>query len=290
MGAADGIARSSTAGEPAGPAGEPVGAPLTGQQSRALAARGVSVALSAGAGCGKTLVLTERFLAGLEPDGREDHGPRLEGLTAITFTERAAREMRDRIRTACTRRLLEAPEKEADYWLRTIRELDAARISTIHSFCGSLLRAHAVEARLDPQFRVLDQAAADTLVYELIDREIRDRLARRDDEILDLAADFGLTRLVEMARDLLANRQEIDWDLWRGETADGLVARWEEFWRTDTLPRVLARIGGSPAAADLLDILRCEMPSHPVMRARCEQLVERLAQLLPSPIGRGAGG
>ena len=119
----------------------------TEQQRRAVAARGVSVALSAGAGCGKTFVLTERFLAQLQPQARAAApGPNLGQLVAITFTERAAREMRERIRAACSERLMQAPEQEVGYWLELTRELDSARISTIHSFCGTLLRAHAVEA------------------------------------------------------------------------------------------------------------------------------------------------
>src|SRR5271166_4657732 len=122
---------------------------FTDQQERAITARDVSVALAAGAGCGKTFVLTERFLSCLDPD--RPGGPlRLDQLTAITFTERAAREMRQRIRSACTKRLLDSAEEHVAYWLRTVRELDSARIATIHSFCGSLLRSHAVEARLDP--------------------------------------------------------------------------------------------------------------------------------------------
>ena len=114
---------------------------------------------------------------------------------AITFTERAAREMRDRIRKACRRRLQECPENQADYWLELIRDLDSARISTIHSFCASLLRAHAVEAGIDPRFRVLDGAQAGTLLFELTDDVLRDRLAERDEAALALVTRFGLDRL-----------------------------------------------------------------------------------------------
>ena len=253
---------------------------LTDEQERAITARGVSVALSAGAGCGKTFVLTERFLACLDPRRSGPDGPlRLDQLTAITFTERAAREMRERIRGACTRRLLDAPEDQVEHWLRTIRELDGARISTIHSFCGSLLRSHAVEARLDPQFRVLDQAETETLLYELIDAELRERLGRREEAILDLVVQFGLTALGEMIRRLLAQRQEIDWAAWRGTTPEALAARWFDFWRSETLPRVLGQISRSPAAARMLGMVREQMPANPVMRQRCELLVERLPRL-----------
>ena len=84
----------------------------TDEQRRAITARGHSVALSAGAGCGKTFVLTERFLAELEPGGTAAP-PHLSQLVAITFTERAAREMRDRIRKACRERLRGCPDEQA---------------------------------------------------------------------------------------------------------------------------------------------------------------------------------
>ncbi len=111
---------------------------LTDEQARAICTRDVSEALSAGAGCGKTYVLAERFLAQLEPDTSRQStagGPaRLSELVAITFTERAAREMRDRIRAKCYARLQAARGDEAAYWLDVLRSLDAARVCTIHSF------------------------------------------------------------------------------------------------------------------------------------------------------------
>ncbi len=175
----------------------------TDQQQRAISTRGASVALSAGAGCGKTFVLTERFLAELEPGGAAAP-PHLSQLVAITFTERAAREMRDRIRKACRERLRGCPPEQAGYWLALLRELDSARISTIHAFCGGLLRAHAVEAGIDPRFDVLDGAQAGTLLFELSDEVLRNRLADRDEAALKLVTRFGLNRLRDMIARLLA--------------------------------------------------------------------------------------
>ncbi len=258
---------------------------LTDQQQRAVNTLGASVALSAGAGCGKTFVLTERFLAELEPDGaatnlRSAPRSRLNQLVAITFTERAAREMRDRIRAACRRRLLECPEHQVDYWLGLVRDLDSARISTIHAFCAALLRAHAVEAGIDPRFRVLDGAQAGTLLFELTDEVLRDRLAERNEAALALVTRFGLNRLRDMIARLLAMRQEIEWPLWRRETPEGLAARWEEFWRSDTVPRILRRIGESAAARTLLDLAMRYPPAHPKMRERCDFLLQELPEHL----------
>jgi len=252
---------------------------LTDQQRRAVTRRGVSVALSAGAGCGKTFVLTERFLAQLDPDGPQagheaavsdrggalaesDDHPRLRELVAITFTERAAREMRQRVRAACRRRLLDAPDGQVDYWLALIRELDSARISTIHSFCATLLRSHAVEAGLDPQFRVLEQAQADTILYELIDDELRNRLIEQDEAVTDLVVDFGLDSLRGMVVVLLARRHQIDWDHWRNVTPEQLAARWETFCREVTVPSVLQHC-----------------PDNPTMRDRCRVLLDAIPHL-----------
>ncbi len=270
---------------------------LTDQQRRAVTARGVSVALSAGAGCGKTTVLTERFLAELQPGGDvgvkgdspifaetkigtvpaklgtvPERRSRLGQIVAITFTERAAREMRDRIRRACRERLENCPEQEVGHWLGLVREMDSARISTIHSFCGSLLRSHAVEAGLDPRFRVLDAAQAATLLFELTDDVLRTRLGDRDEATLVLVTRYSFDRLRDMIAELLAARQDIDWTLWQRETPEGLVARWQDFWRRDTLPRLLRQIAESADAKTLLD-LAMRVSARPSRDARAMQFV-----------------
>src|SRR5215207_8092214 len=101
---------------------------LTTQQRAALDCRKHSVALSAGAGCGKTFVLTERFLSHLDAGTYADSKrTRLSQLIAITFTDAAAREMRSRIRRACYDRLQTAGTAESQgLWLKHLREIDAA--------------------------------------------------------------------------------------------------------------------------------------------------------------------
>ena len=75
----------------------------------------------------------------------------LSSLVAITFTERAAREMRETHSQGVPRGDYRTADAiAADHWLAIVREMDSARISTIHSFCSSLLRSHAVEAGIDP--------------------------------------------------------------------------------------------------------------------------------------------
>src|SRR4051794_21680956 len=124
---------------------------LTDQQSRPLGVRGASVALSAGAGCGKTTVLTARFLGDLAGADRRP----LREIVALTFTEKAARELRQRIRAKCREKLAEGDDPA--HWRAVLRGLEAAPIGTFHEFCGHWLRSHATEAGIDPDFAVLDE-------------------------------------------------------------------------------------------------------------------------------------
>ena len=131
--------------------------------------------LSANAGSGKTSVLVERFVASVVHDGL-----RADQVLAITFTEKAAGELRARVRG----RLLELGEREA------AREAEGAWITTFHGFCARILRAHAVAAGLDPAFAVLDPADGRAAQREAFDAALADFLAAPRADALDLAAAY----------------------------------------------------------------------------------------------------
>ncbi|MBI1901985.1 MAG: UvrD-helicase domain-containing protein [Planctomycetia bacterium] len=249
---------------------------LTDQQRDAISARGVSVALSAGAGCGKTFVLTRRFLSHLEPDAAQ--GARLTEIVAITFTERAAREMRDRIRGACQERV-DGPGGASPHWLETLRDLETARISTIHAFCSSLLRTHAVEAGIDPHFTTLDQAQAMTLASEAVDDELRLLVESRDETALELATVFGVAALRGMLLALLNRRHEVDFAAWREKRPEDLVAVWQAAHAEHVVPGLLAEVAGGDAARELLAFLQDHSPHHAEMKGRCAVLRESLPKL-----------
>ena len=101
--------------------------------------------VSAAAGSGKTSVLVERFVRAVREDGVAPGR-----ILAITFTERAAGELRERVRA----RLLELGERQA------ARDTEAAFVGTFHGFCARLLRAHPLAAGLDPDFAVLEEGLA----------------------------------------------------------------------------------------------------------------------------------
>ena len=114
--------------------------------------------VSAGAGSGKTFTLTRRILWALSPES----GPFVEHLDqvlAITFTKDAAAEIRERVRGT----LIEAGMDEESLLV------DDAWISTIHGMCSRILRAHALELGIDPEFQVLEGNAADVLLNQAIE-------------------------------------------------------------------------------------------------------------------------
>lgn len=117
--------------------------------------------VSAGAGSGKTFTLTRRIVYALSPESGSfvEH---LDQVLAITFTKDAAAEIRDRVRRAL---IDEGMDEEA-------LTVDDAWISTIHGMCSRILRAHALELGIDPEFTVL------TDTDELMDQAVEHVLAR----------------------------------------------------------------------------------------------------------------
>ena len=162
----------------------PGGRPFTDEQAVAIRAREGSLLLEANAGSGKTSVLVERFVRSVIEDGVRP--PR---ILAITFTERAAGELRARVRE----RFVELGRRDE------ARETETAWVSTIHGFCARVLRAHAIAAGLDPAFSVLDEAAARTLRDQAWDRALAGWLdGEHGAAALDIVAAYDTDRLRTM--------------------------------------------------------------------------------------------
>jgi ATP-dependent helicase/nuclease subunit A len=159
------------------------GVALTGEQQDAVSRRAEPLLLSAAAGSGKTSVLVERFVAAVREDGIAPAQ-----ILAITFTERAAGELRSRVRT----RLLELDDREA------ARDTEAAFVGTFHGFCARLLRAHALAAGLDPAFTILDEGVAGRLRELAFAAALREFLASERSEAVDLLAAYGVDRVRAM--------------------------------------------------------------------------------------------
>jgi ATP-dependent helicase/nuclease subunit A len=167
---------------------------VTPEQADAIARRDGDLVLSANAGAGKTFVLVERFVASVLDDGL-----RADQVLAITFTDKAAGELRARVRA----RLLELGARDS------AREAQTAWITTFHGFCQRILRAHAVAAGLDPAFTVLEPADGRAAQREAFDAALAGFLAEPRAAALDLAAAYTVDRLQRMvvtAHDALRSR------------------------------------------------------------------------------------
>jgi ATP-dependent helicase/nuclease subunit A len=175
---------------------EPGELTLTVEQQEAVRRRAEPILLSAAAGSGKTSVLVERFVQAIREDGLAPAA-----VLAITFTERAAGELRSRVRA----RLLELGDREA------ARDTETAFIGTFHGFCARLLRAHPLPAGLDPEFEVLDAGQSTRLRVRAFEDSLVEFLAGGDGDAVDLLAAYGVDivrQMIEQVHGELRSRGE----------------------------------------------------------------------------------
>ncbi|MGZ4164523.1 MAG: UvrD-helicase domain-containing protein, partial [Tumebacillaceae bacterium] len=188
----------------------------TKNQWKAIRELDKHLTVSAGAGAGKTWVLTERYttmLAGkplvLPPEeweAQEATRPahevsRPHQIVAITFTKEAAGEMKARIRGRLSKWKQQAKEQAAsDEELRRIallkEEVERATITTIHGYCSELLREYPLEAEVDPHFHVLEESAARLWLDESIREVLDEGLAASDVAVIRMVSEYGYEPLV----------------------------------------------------------------------------------------------
>lgn len=148
------------------------------------------ISVTAGPGSGKTTVLIERYLHILR-----EHSLSIDQIVAITFTNRAANEMRERLRSELNLILQTANTDERRRWLNYKRTLDGAVITTIHGFCARLLREFPVEARVDPQFLLLDEHRAAMMLESIVEEVLSEFISGGHVEISRLTLGVGRGKL-----------------------------------------------------------------------------------------------
>ena len=227
-----------------------------------------NVVLEASAGTGKTSVLVWRYInllkAGVEPGN----------ILAMTFTRKAAAEMRERI----IRELKEAAarsEIDKALWNEVRDRLGEISISTIDAFCLSLLREFPLEADLDPGFEMADETEVPRLVEESLDRSLRisASLAKQEPDIAVVLAHLGMSR-TRAGLALLLERRLVAWDALDRFLANGP-------------PDLTAEVVCRRAATSLQDALRAVpgglarfLAEGPAGHPRYQMLVRDLERLL----------
>jgi ATP-dependent helicase/nuclease subunit A len=176
----------------------------TPEQAAAIEAAGRSVMVEAGAGTGKTGVMVERYCRivcdqGISPDA----------VLAFTFTEKAAAELRERIRLAVEARA----EAGSDRARELVPALGGAWVTTIHGFCNRLLAGHPVAAGVDPRFRVLDASETERAAGEGFELALEEFLAAGDPDRERMVAAYdvaGLRSLTIAVHAELRSRSEAE--------------------------------------------------------------------------------
>ncbi|MBI5823351.1 MAG: UvrD-helicase domain-containing protein [Chloroflexi bacterium] len=176
-----------------------------GNQEKAVTDSSSAIAVTAGAGSGKTLSLVGRYLHLLE------QGYPLRSILAITFTEKAAREMRSRIRNSLSHASQNSPfdfaQGEPSSFILHHSSFDSARIGTIHSLCAEILRAHPAEAGLDPQFEVFEEGLSAALQAEAIESALA--WAATDEQSVALFGMFKENELRKILNALMSRRLDV---------------------------------------------------------------------------------
>jgi ATP-dependent helicase/nuclease subunit A len=251
-------------------------ASLTPSQQRAVAARG-NVLVMAGAGTGKTHTLVERCL-----DLICDEQVSLDEILIVTFTEAAATEMRERLRTALEGSASRYPDVALAEQLALF---DAAHIGTLHGFCFKLVREHFHELALDPQLAVLDEGEARSLSGEILEEQFQSHYEKEDAfslAVQELIRIYGGGR-DERIRALVLRlyhyvQTRADADAWLAKQIENFSSaeptQWREWfaeavsnWRDDWLPVLRELKSGNEKAAEGFAILEKSPAGKPAAYA-----------------------
>ena len=163
-----------------------------------------NIALTAAAGSGKTTVLIERFLHIMR-----DNEYRPEEVVAITFTEEAARQMRERVREEIEGRVEAEEPGGSSLWRRALTHLPRSPITTIHGFCHSLLREYFWGIGLDPDFELLDPSRQQLLAAGAVSQTLQDGSLQQRSSLRKLLHYLPHSSLEGLFRQMLGRRHHL---------------------------------------------------------------------------------
>lgn len=166
-----------------------MGVQWTEEQKKVIELRNRNILVSAAAGSGKTAVLVERIIRMLTDSANPMDVDR---LLIVTFTEAAAAEMKERIRAAVEKALEGHP---GDVHLqRQATLIHSAHITTIHSFCLSVIREHFHVIDLDPGFRIAEEGELKLLKQDVLSEVLESCYEEGDEQFLELVEKLGAGR------------------------------------------------------------------------------------------------
>ncbi|MEG2438671.1 MAG: helicase-exonuclease AddAB subunit AddA [Lachnospiraceae bacterium] len=162
-----------------------MGVSWTKEQQQVISLRNRNILVSAAAGSGKTAVLVERIIHRLTEENPID----VDNLLVVTYTEAAAAEMKERIRDAIEKKLEQHPENEHLQKQATL--VHNASITTIHSFCLSVIKEHFHSIDLDPSFRIAEEGELKLLKHDVLLQVIEDGYEEGTEDFLAFVECFA---------------------------------------------------------------------------------------------------
>ncbi len=157
---------------------------LTKDQQKVVDTKNCNLLVAAAAGSGKTKVLVERIIKKVKDNGQD-----IDRLLIVTFTNAAAAEMRERIGKALEAELKKFPESE--HLQRQMLLLHNAQITTIHSFCLSVIREFFHVIHLEPSFRIGDEAEISLLKSDVLENVLEQFYEKENAEFLSFVESYG---------------------------------------------------------------------------------------------------
>ncbi|MCX6693471.1 MAG: UvrD-helicase domain-containing protein [Methanomicrobiales archaeon] len=170
----------------------------TPRQKEAITCHDRSMVVTAGAGTGKTFVLVEKYL-----DLVESQGYRPGEILALTFTDKAAAEMRARVRSTIAGKVKSEPDNPV--WREASLEVIIAPIMTFHAFCAQILREFAIEAGLEPGFIIMDKGQATAVRRDAFDSLLRKPSPDVHEALVRVLAQIEKYRLQEVLTSISYN-------------------------------------------------------------------------------------
>jgi len=240
---------------------------FTHSQLKAINARDNNILVSAAAGSGKTAVLVERIIRIITDT---DNPVNINELLVVTFTDAAAGEMRERISKALSERIKN--DSSNTHLKNQLILMPTAQISTLHSFCSSVIRNNFVAAGVDPQFRVGENTEIgiikESILDELFNKEYELKnvnFYRLLDIFSDRFFDTGLRELVLRLYEF--SRSFLEPEKWLSESSENFncedLSCWENnIWSKLALDEIKSRIKSSIDAANSA-LVFCEMENGP---------------------------
>lgn len=257
-----------------------MGVQWTEEQKKVIELRDRNILVSAAAGSGKTAVLVERIIQMLTD---AVHPLEVDHLLIVTFTEAAAAEMKERIRNAIEKELENQPENV--HLQRQATLIHSARITTIHSFCLSVIREHFHVIDLDPGFRIVEEGELQLLKQDVLGEVFEELYDSQNKAFLELTEKLGGTKSDKKLEEEVLKLYEYSRsyprpDLWLEECIKNYeIENIEEnifFQKAEKYIKQYLR--------DMIDMLKkgimiCEQPDGPYMHA---EVLEKSIMMLES--------